>query len=209
MADTTPHLDLATLPEYFRGLIREALDHRKAGRAPQTPEAVEFYLVNLLQGCLSTEAVYPSPPENFPKNFKEEPLALLYLKAAQSRDDVRVALLRRLGDFSLFISGFFPMSLGRRLVDVDYYIQMGETAYGNLSQIVARRAALSEIFTELARRFVMYVDILAEVSERSRLQNHTDILRLYEHWLKTGSERTAKLLSDAGILPVKAPRSAH
>ncbi len=205
MADAKSPLNLTTLSEYFRGLIHEALDHRKRSRSIQTPEAVEFYLVNLLQGCLSTEALYPSPPEG----FKEEPLALLFLKASQSRDDVRVALLRRLGDFSLFISGFFPASLGRRLVDVDYYIQMGETAYGNLSQILVRRAALREIFTELARRFVVYADILSEVSERSRMQNHTDLLRLYEHWLKTGSERTAKLLSDAGILPVKTPHSPN
>lgn len=205
MGDSALHLENACLPEYFRPLIREALNHRQARHRIQAPEAVEYYLVNLLQGCLSTEAVYRPAPEG----FKEEPLAFIFLKAAQSHAEIRIRLLRRLGDFALFISGFFPASLTRQLVDVDYYIQMGETAYGSLSQILARQAALREIFTELANRFIVYVDILAEVSEKSRMQNHTDLLRLYEHWLKTGSERTAKLLSEAGILPVKTTPSTN
>jgi len=205
MADTATHLNASSLPEYFRTLIREALDHQKRKHPISAPEAVEYYLVNLLHGCLSTEAVYRTPTEG----FKEEPLALIFLQASQARTETRVQLLRRLGDFALFISGFFPASLTRHLVDVDYYIQMGETAYGSLSQILAQRVALREIFTELASRFIVYVDILSEVSEKSRVQNHTNLLRLYEQWLKTGSERTAKLLSEAGILPVKIPRSSN
>ena len=44
------------------------------------------------------------------------------------------ARLRYLGDFSLFTSGFFSDSLSRRAVDVDYYVSMGEFAYGSLGR---------------------------------------------------------------------------
>ncbi len=180
-----------SLPEYFRDLVRKSLRF-------QAPEAVEFYLVNLLTQSITTTEVYADPSEG----FREEPLALLYLRAANADSSLQIKLLKRLGDFSLFISGFFPESLSRRLVDVGYYVQMGENAYGNLSTLVARKSAFAEIFSELARRFMAYADVLSEVSEQASVSRDTDLLRLYERWLKTGSRRAAELLAAEGIQPM-------
>ena len=104
-----------------------------------------------------------------------------------------------MGDLSLFISGFFADSLTRSLVDVDYYIQLGECAYGSL----ARRGdpALGDVFDELAVKFSVCVDVLAEVSERSALASNSDVLRLYEKWLRTRSQRSGDLLVERGIVP--------
>ena len=109
--------------------------------------------------------------------------------------------LYKIGDSSLFTAGFFPDSLKRRLVDVDYYVQMGGSAYGNLSQMLQREPAFEEIYTDLSNRFVSYVDILSEVSEKSEFLTPNDLLRIYETWLKTGSERAKQRLSAEGIVP--------
>lgn len=195
MSDIPDKPNAPCLPEFFRELVREALDHQKI----KAPEGIEFYLVNLLNDCVKTEDLYATPPEG----FREEPLAFIYDRAQQADDTQRFPILKRLGDFSLFIAGFFPASLTRQLVDASYYIQMGESAYGNLSQMMAHKNAFYEIFDDLARRFVAYVDILTEVSEKSSFKNDSDLLRLYEMWLKTGSGRAAQLLSQKGILPVR------
>jgi hypothetical protein len=200
-----PSLNTPGLSEYFRDLVRQAL-HKRGHVQPsnplQDPQAIEFYLVNLLRESLSTVEVYGETAEG----FREEPLAFLYLKAVQADTSLRMQLLKRLGDFSLFISGFFPESLSRQPVGVSYYVQMGENAYGCLSNLT-RRSALAEIFGELARRFVAYVDILSEVSEKAMVRKDTDLLRLYELWLKTGSRRAAELLATQGILPLAGPAS--
>jgi hypothetical protein len=107
--------------------------------------------------------------------------------------------LRSLGDFSLFMSGFFSDSLRRRTVDVDYYVSMGEYAYGSLSRI--DEDTFAEVFAELARKFVGYMDVLADVSERTAVTSSGDLLRLYEKWLRTGSSRAGKKLVDRGIVP--------
>lgn len=180
-----------SLAEYFRDLVRKSLRF-------QAPEAIEFYLVNLLTQSMTTAEVFGEPPDG----FREEPLAFLYLRAANADAALQIKLLKRLGDFSLFISGFFPESLSRRLVDVGYYVQMGENAYGNLSNLVARKSALAGIFSELARRFMAYADVLSEVSEQASVTRDTDLLRLYERWLKTGSRRAAEILASEGIQPV-------
>jgi hypothetical protein len=176
----------SNLIEFFRERVREALDHQKV----DAPEGVEYYLVNLLGDY---NRVTPTK--------QQKPLAILLGEALKSGPHQRIPILKKIGDLSLFTAGFFPDSLRRRLVDVDYYIGMGGSAYGNLSSLMNREPAFEEIYTELASRFVSYVDILSEVSEKSELLSDRDILRIYETWLKTGSERAKQLLSDKGILP--------
>ncbi|MEJ2760714.1 MAG: hypothetical protein P8126_04055, partial [Gammaproteobacteria bacterium] len=113
---------------------------------------------------------------------------------------------------TLFIAGLYADSLSRSLVDVDYYIAMGGTAYscladsGHRSNYVKR---LQEVFMELAERFTQCVDILAEVGEQSNLRNDNDVLRLYEVWLGSGSPRAAEKLQAMGIQPIRLERSRH
>jgi hypothetical protein len=76
---------------------------------------------------------------------------------------------------------------------------MGEYAYGSLSR--RDEDAFAEVFGELARKFVAYMDVLADVSERTAVNSSADVLRLYEKWLRTGSVRDGRKLADSGIVP--------
>jgi hypothetical protein len=55
----------------------------------------------------------------------------------------------------------------------------------------------------LSDKFARFVDVLAEVGEQSGLSSQTDIMRLYEIWLRTGSRRAAERLRKLGIEPVR------
>ena len=117
------------------------------------------------------------------------------------------ASLREIGDASLFISGFFSDSLRRKLVDVDYYVSIGGSAYTALSRFDAD--TLSPVFGELAENFVGFVDVLSEVSERTSCTSNADLLRLYEKWLKTGSRRSGQLLVERGVVPNASVRTSR
>ena len=174
--------------EYFKELIESALarQHVHAG------EFTSYYLVNLLCQFVRPDARRPFPDD-------ADPLAIRLTRALQTAGPEQRARLRSLGDFSLFMSGFFADSLRRKTVDVDYYVSMGEYAYGSLSR--HDDDAFSDVFGELARKFVGFMDVLADVSERTALTSSTDLLRLYEKWLRTGSTRDGQKLVDRGIVP--------
>jgi hypothetical protein len=174
--------------EYFKQMVEGAL----ARQGIQSSEEATFYLVNLLSGfvCLDRS-------DNL--SLTHEPLAVRLAHALQTGGVRQREGLRQVGDASLFISGFFAESLSRRLVDVDYYITLGGYAYGSLGR--RDEDACADIFNELAEKFVRYVDVLAEVSERSTIGTNTDLLRLYERWLRTGSRRNGELLVERGIVP--------
>ena len=180
--------------EHFRALIEKALEKQRL----HIDETVEFYLANLLTCYIDT------------KRFSTEPLAIRLLKALDERRELKRLMLKDVGDTTLFVAGFFHESLKRKLVDIDYYIDIGTISYHYLADSLSEGtdAHLSALYRELSERFVELVDILGEVSERTRLATTEDILRLYERWLATGSQRMARLLRDAGIEPIRVKKDS-
>jgi hypothetical protein len=43
--------------------------------------------------------------------------------------------------------------------------------------------------------------VLADISERTAVTSNNDVLRLYEKWLRTGSQRDGQRLIERGIVP--------
>jgi len=173
--------------EYFRELVESAMQHQKIAAR----ELTSFYVVNLLTGFIHLDRS---------AGADDQPLAVTFAKAMQAAGLAQRDGLRKVGDLSLFISGFFSDSLNRSPVDVDYYIQLGGTAYGSLAR-QATSDAFGDVFDELSEKFSDFVDVLSEVSERTSLASNTDLLRLYEKWLRTGSRRSGDLLASRGIVP--------
>jgi len=173
--------------EYFRELVESAMHHQRLAAG----ELTSFYLVNLLAGFVHFD--------RSPATADEEPLGVRFAKALQEGGARQRDGLRQVGDESLFVSGFFADSLNRSLVDVDYYMQLGEYAYGSLAR--QANATFGDVFDELAAKFPAFVDVLGEVSERTALASNSDLLRLYEKWLRTKSRRSGDLLAARGIVP--------
>ena len=61
-------------------------------------------------------------------------------------------------------------------------------------------AVFSELYNELARKFAKLVEVLNEVSEGMSGADQS-MLRLYDRWLKTGSDRMHRILVEKGIVP--------
>ena len=168
--------------EYFKDLVDAALAHQRITAG----ELTAFYVVNLLASFVHRTA------------GDDEPLALKLAQASEAGGVRQRSSLREIGDVSLFVSGFFSDSLRRGPVDVDYYAAIGGYAYSALSRQEAD--TLAPVFAELGDNFGAFVDVVSEVSERTCCTN-TDLLRLYEKWLRTGSSRTGQLLVDRGVVP--------
>jgi hypothetical protein len=180
--------------EYFYELLHGAFSKRSFRPTAET----EVYLVNLLNRFMTTDALYARDSEG---KHRDEALALLVKEALEiPGGEAQRLLYRQVGDVSLYTAGFFQESLNRKLVDVDYYIGMGGHAY---RQAAVRHddATVKCVFEELASRFAKLVDVLAEVSDQTMSKSEKDLLRLYETWISTKSERAERLLHEAGIIP--------
>ncbi|MFC4311031.1 hypothetical protein ACFPN2_18180 [Steroidobacter flavus] len=193
------------LREFFHDSVQKALRNQRV----DVDDHTEHYVVNVLTMFARSEELY----ERTSEGVRLKPLAhmLADASAAQSTQQ-RDEALRRLGDVSLFIAGFFAQSFARKLIDIDYHIAMGGRAYGTLADNMRysiRGQAFAAVFLELAKKFQSLVDVLNDVAEMAYQHTDKDILRLYEIWLKTGSPRAFAILQRLGVAPVNAGRKEH
>lgn len=171
----------ASVDEFFHEVVTDALSAVEL----EASEPASWYIVGLLG-------------EFTRARLTDEPLGL---KLAQPVDDPgeRVRNLKQVGDTSLYVAGFFAESLTRSLVDVDYYVGLGQNAYAQLARQFGTAKSLTDVYEELAAKFPGFVDVLGEVRKRVDFAT-TDVNRLYEIWLRTRDEWVEKKLKAAGLL---------
>ena len=194
----TEHVITSTsVGDFFHRALNSALSKQHIEATPDTVH----YVVHLLSNFSRSDQLY----EQTEHGYGLKPLAFIYADVVYSTDPVeRRQALRRLGDVALFIAGLFSHSLSRKPVGVDYYMAMGGNAYAELSSPGAhgiQGASLTAVFAELSHNFPCFVDALAEVGKDANFNNDADLLRSYEDWLRTGSQRAARHLRGAGIEP--------
>ena len=171
----------ASVDEFFREVVQAALDRV----AVEATEGAECYLVRLL-GKFTTATLSSEP---------------LSLKLARAHGDPgeRVKALEEVGDTSLYLTGFFAPSLENRLVDADYYMNLGEAAYRELAVRMAGASSIAAIYDELAARFPRFVDVLAEIRKQVDFASG-DVVMLYERWVATRDDWIEERLRALGVL---------
>ena len=175
----------ASVDEFFHEVVSEALDAADL----EASEPASWYLVSLLG-------------EFAHSRLTDEPLGIKLAQAAENPGE-RVQTLKQVGDQSLYVAGYFADSLTRSLVDVDYYVGLGQTAYAQLARSLQANRSVGELYQELAAKFPRFVDVLMQVRKRTQiaeLTHTTDVGKLYETWLRTRDEWVEKKLEAAGLI---------
>ena len=181
MAESVLHL--------FKSLLNEGLNRVSL----QISLPVQAYVRDLLISYIPADHLFEINEDSGQRNLKS--LAEIYLKAQKVSFNEKRILLQQVGDLSLYLGGFFREALNRKLVDVNYYMNMGKTAYGYLSEDHPQE----EMFKELSYFFSDLVDVLSYISQKNSIRTDQDLLELCKHYLRTGSKISKYQLEDHGF----------
>jgi hypothetical protein len=198
-----PTLDLsASLETFFHDVVDDAMRKKQVAAT----EAAEYYLVSLLTDF--------AKPDARSCEALERPLTLLLDEALHAPGQERFERLRVLGDGVLYVSGFFAPHLETRGVEVRYVTSLGARAYDSAGKMLrgASGDAAPDLFFELAENFGQFAELLTAVAEKLSLAatpSSVGILKMYERWLKTGSESLGSELLEHGVLPVRGAGGLH
>ena len=152
-------------------------------------EELESYLVFLLMRFTQTPQVVMSI------------VALDYLEGQLAHGKVRHERLRDVGDRCLLFSGLFPQLARRRHVSADYYVNVGQGAYAELSGTLSH--GLGSMYRHLAQGFISLMDVLQNMRRQGASQPLLDPLHALELWSRTGSRGAwADLQAVTTSLPV-------
>lgn len=196
----TPDLCVSS-QEFFSELVTEACEQRNFETFPQATS----YLVDVLVFYMNTTNLFDETEPNGKRS--RGTLAEMMLKAGSAQRNERIELLKKLGDTALYISGFFGESLQRKLVNLDYYKEMGETAYGSLASCV-NEDTVARVYREYSRRFIHFVDILTYISSKAIRPMSGNLLQLFENYA-SGSELARDQLLDQGVIAVPPAKTKY
>lgn len=156
-----------TITAQWQALVKEAEEnsHLLLG------DELESYLVFLL-------VRFTNKPE-----MARSVLALDFLQSVQAQGMQQKNKLRDVGDKCLLFAGLFPGRAQRRRINISYYVDMGQSAYGILSAI--SQQTLANLYQKLEKSFVQLMDILHTLREFSQ---HLTLLQAEELWHDTNSQ---------------------
>jgi len=198
-----PTLDLsANLGTFFHDVVDDAMRKKQLAAT----EAAEYYLVSLLTDF--------ARPDARSCEALERPLTLLLDEALHAPGQERFERLRVLGDGVLYVSGFFAPHLETRGVEVRYVTALGARAYDSAGRMLRGTSdeTAPDLFFELAENFGRFAELLTAVAEKLSLSaapSSVGILKMYERWLKTGSDSLGSELLEHGVLPVRGMGGLH
>jgi hypothetical protein len=140
-------------------------------------------------------------------------LTLLLDEAVHVADPAeRFERLRTLGDGVLYGCGFFGDHFEARGVDPRYLRGLGTRAYGAAGSILRRgpeSQTAPDLFAELALNFDAFVGVFSDVADATvamGIEDSRGLVKAYERWLKTGSDRLASALTSRGLMPTRGGR---
>jgi hypothetical protein len=194
---------MAILPaSSVQGFFHEVVEDAIKARRVEATEGATRYLVAVLADF--------AHPDRRAEEALERPLTLLLDEALHVPDAAeRFERLRLLGDGVLYGCGFFGESFEARGVDTKYLHQLGTRAYGAASSMLRATQDSPDLFGELADKFGVFVDVVAEVADATiamGTESPKGLLKMYERWLRTGSERLASALTSRGMMPTRGAK---
>ena len=137
-------------------------------------EELESYLVFLLMRYIKDV------------NLARKIVALDFLEGQKQSGNQKQIQLRDVGDTCLIFSGFFPEQATKRNLKVDYYVNIGQSAYNDLGMV--EESSLSALFSNLSNSFVPLMDVLQSMRKYTNDEPILDPITAEELWLETGSQ---------------------
>lgn len=171
-------LDSSELAQWHT-LVREA--EQDYGMA--LDEAMQSYLVFTLMRFARDPAL------------NKQVLALDYLESHKLPEIRRSEQLRNIGDQCLLVTGLYPQSAEKRQVGVNYYVDLGRSAYHHISTITQQGVA--QLYQELARQFILLMDLLQTIRQYSTPAMQP--LAAMEVWQQHGNRGALQQISKTGL----------
>jgi len=150
----------------FREYVLEVLGELRIDAGAWT----EFYLVDLLA-------------RKAPSISIDEPLVTqMAACAATNEPSEKFEGFRSIGDTALLLSGFFRDRVKARGVDLSYVVSVGSRAYEATASLSGSYDGLTEAYSALSDRFLLFSRVLAEVREMTSMKKRRGILGIYNKW---------------------------
>lgn len=184
--------EIITVPSLQTYFFDVLTDFNKKAPCP-IPQEIIYYSSDVLNKFALSHEYYDSREGK----VREKILGTKLLEATQVGREEQKKIYKEVGDTALFLCGYFAESTHKKIVDANYYFQLGRSAYSNLNGVVPRFFDIPCFYSMLSTSFGPMVDLISKVASSDRFgkENHL----IYNRILVSGEEMTPEDFISSGV----------
>lgn len=115
----------------LKGFFFEGLSEINKKSLCPVPESIIYYSSDVLDKFALSQDFF----ETSEGKVREKILGMKLLEATQYNRDEQKKIYKEVGDMSLLVCGYFSESVNKKIVDTQYYSQLGKMAYSHLNNV--------------------------------------------------------------------------
>ncbi len=165
----------------------------------------KLYLIHLLKRLSESSDFFYS------EVVQDKPLGIVLMEALHKNIFEKTRDLKAVGDLSLIFSGLYPEFLTRRMVDIDYFIEIGRRSYHLLSEAYGpykTKQELASLYSWLVAEFLSLIEILTEISSELNFMDEANLAKALSRWHKTRVRKYLDILEAHKIEPLMKDEEA-
>lgn len=183
-------ITVPSLQTYFFDVLS---DFNKKAPCP-IPQELIYYSSDVLGKFALSQDYYDSREGR----IREKILGTKLLEATQVTREEQKRIYKDVGDTALFLCGYFAESTHKKLVDANYYSQLGRSAYQNLNGVVPKFFDIPSFYSMLSTSFGPMVNLISKVAGQDRFgqENYFSFQRIM-----TVKDLTPEDFVSSGVTP--------
>lgn len=150
-------IETASLQNYF---YQNLSDLNKRSLCP-VPEEMIYYSSTVMENFSVTGKLF----EIDEGKVKEKVLGLKILEASHKNSLEKKRILKDVGDTALLVCGYFSSSINKKILDSNYYVQLGRMAYGQLNNLAPELLNVPSFYHMMATSFENLTTLIALIAK--------------------------------------------
>jgi hypothetical protein len=183
----------SNLKAYFYDGLREL---NKKSLCP-IPESILFYSSDVLDKFSLSQNYFDVDNGK----TREKILGMKLLEATQKPKEEQKRVYLEVAETSLVLCGYFSESVNKKIIDIQYYSQIGKMAYGHLNNLIPSFLDIPSFYAMVSTSFEVTVNLISALASKSKSYQHS----IYERVL-ISDKITEKEMLVLGILPNKSTK---
>lgn len=177
----------------LKGFFFDGLSELNKRSLCPVPESVIYYSSDVLDKFALSQDFF----ETSEGKVREKILGMKLLEATQLTREEQKKAYKEVGDMTLMVCGYFSESVNKKIVDTQYYSQLGKMAFSHLDNVTPKFLDIPHFYGMVATCFESLTTLMTMLASREKGNENNLIFRK----IMKNEKVSDKELLVSGVLP--------
>jgi hypothetical protein len=181
----------------LKGFFFDGLSELNKKSLCPVPEAVIYYSSDVLDKFALSQDFFETSDEG---KVREKILGMKLLEATQFSRDEQKKIYKEVGDMSLMVCGYFSQSVNKKIVDSQYYAQLGKMAFSHLNSVTPTFLDIPSFYGMVATCFESLTTLMTILATKDNLGAENNLI--FKKILKNEPVSAREMLASGVLDPL-------